>query len=76
MVTRDFGWMLGMVKDGFPMCREGWNGKGQYICLQRPDANSANTLPYLWIWTGAGQRVPWTASQTDMLAEDWQVAEL
>lgn len=51
--------------------RIGWNGKGQSIALQMPDENSMNTLPYIYIITVDGKRVPWLASQTDMLAEDW-----
>lgn len=41
------------------------------IGLQRPDENSLNTLPYLYATTREGGRVPWLASQTDVLAEDW-----
>jgi hypothetical protein len=29
------------------------------------------TLPYVFLTTVQGQRVPWLASQTDMLATDW-----
>jgi len=32
-------------------------------------------LPYLMMRTAGGEFVPWLASQTDILAEDWQVAE-
>lgn len=51
--------------------REGWNGKNQYISLQNPDENSKNTLPYIYMITVTGDRVPWFASQTDILADDW-----
>ena len=51
--------------------RKGWSGKGQFICLQVPDENSKMTLPYFYISTIDGKFVPWIASQTDMLAEDW-----
>ena len=30
-------------------------------------------LPCIWIRTVSRHRVPWLASQTDMLAEDWEV---
>jgi hypothetical protein len=53
------------------VARSGWNGKEQYIGLQVPDARSASTLPYLWIRTVQGDRVPWVASQTGMLSDDW-----
>lgn len=51
--------------------REGWNGRGQSVSLQTPDQESMMTLPYLYIETVQGDMVPWVASQTDMLAEDW-----
>lgn len=73
METRDFGWALKMLKAGEKLFRYGWNGKGQYIALQIPDSGSMNTLPYLYIITVDGKRVPWLASQTDMLAEDWEI---
>ena len=67
-----FGEVIAILKNkGGKFFRVGWNGKGQYISLQNPDENSKNTLPYLYIITVKGDRVPWLASQTDMLAEDW-----
>jgi hypothetical protein len=69
-----FGAALAALKDGAYVHRDGWDGKGQYLGLQVPDAHSANTLPYIWIRTVQGDRVPWLASQTDMLADDWEVA--
>jgi hypothetical protein len=42
-----------------------------WIALQKPDANSKMTLPYIFMHTAQGQRVPWLASQTDLLADDW-----
>jgi hypothetical protein len=67
-----FGEALEAAKIGLRIQRDGWNGKGQYVQLQRPDANSKMGLPYLYITTVDGKRVPWLASQTDMLAEDWR----
>jgi hypothetical protein len=66
---------LFQLKAGALVMREGWNGKGQYLGIQHPDEKSANTLPYIWIHTVQGDRVPWVASQTDLLAEDWCVCE-
>ena len=51
--------------------REGWNGKDMYITLQCPDDDSKMTLPYIYLKTADGELVPWVASQTDLLAEDW-----
>lgn len=76
----DFGKALELVKLGARAARKGWNGKGQYIALQRPDEHSKMTLPYIYIVTSGLQTknpdapkgvVPWLASQTDLLAEDW-----
>jgi tripartite-type tricarboxylate transporter receptor subunit TctC len=75
-----FGEALAALKDGKSVQRAGWNGKGLWLTLQKPDANSKMTLPYIYISypTDApntpGARVPWLASQTDLLAEDWCVA--
>lgn len=67
----DFGIALSVLKDGQRVARQGWNGKGMHLELQRPDAHSKMTLPYIFMKTVQGDRVPWLASQTDMLAEDW-----
>ena len=77
-----FGAALAALKQGLSVARRGWNGKGIYLALQRPDANSKMTLPYIYIVTNGLVTdnpeapkgvVPWLASQTDMLANDWYV---
>lgn len=76
----DFGSALNELKAGNKVQRDGWNGKGLWLELQRPDVHSKMTLPYIFMSypddakTTPGARVPWLASQTDMLAEDWQIA--
>ena len=79
-----FGWALNCLKQGKAVARKGWNGKGIYIKLQTPDVNSKMTLPYIYIVTNGlvtdnpnapKGTVPWLASQTDMLAEDWALVE-
>lgn len=70
----DFSCALEAMKvDGHRVYREGWNGKGMYIELQRPDENSKMTLPYIYMRTVQGDFVPWLASQTDILSDDWKV---
>lgn len=69
----NFSGALAALKDGYRVFRQGWNGKGMYLELQRPDSNSKMTLPYIFISTVDGNLVPWLASQTDILAEDWEV---
>lgn len=68
----DFGDALASLKVGNRLTRHGWNGPGQFLTLQTPDENSKMTLPYIYITTVSGSRVPWLPSQTDLLAEDWE----
>lgn len=72
----DFGLAIHALKTGNRVARAGWNGKGMWLNLQVPDANSKMTLPYIYMYTADKQQVPWLASQTDMLATDWQLAEV
>ena len=80
----DFGKAIELLKAGKKVARSGWNGKGIFIELQRPDENSKMTLPYIYITTNGlitdnpdapKGIVPWLASQTDMLSEDWVLVE-
>ncbi len=79
-----FGLAIEALKLGKKVARRGWNGKGIFIELQVPDQHSKMSSPYIFIDTTGLQsdnpdaprsRVPWLASQTDMLAEDWMVVE-
>lgn len=69
----DFGGALDQLRQGNYVARQGWNGKGQHIALQVPDEHSKMGLPYLYIRTVTGDLVPWTPSQTDILASDWLI---
>jgi hypothetical protein len=69
--TFDFGKAVEALKAGKRVHRAGWNGKGMYLELQVPDQHSKMTLPYIYMKTVQGDLVPWLASQTDVLAEDW-----
>jgi len=70
----DFGDALFELRMGKRVARNGWNGAGMYIELQVPDGHSKMKLPYIYLHTAQGDLVPWTASQTDILAMDWDVA--
>lgn len=70
----DFSDALRAVKGGAKITREGWNGPDQYVALQVPDEHSKMGKPYLYISPVDGRLVPWLASQTDLLAEDWHEA--
>ena len=78
----DFGEVIRSMKKwpDLKFARKGWNGKGIYIQLQVPDEHSKMTMPYIYMVTenlksdnpdAPRGRVPWLASQTDMLATDW-----
>lgn len=71
--TFDFALALGILKEGNRVQRRGWNGKGMWLALQVPDQHSKMSLPYIYMKTADDNLVPWLASQTDMLAEDWCV---
>lgn len=75
------GWAVKELWDRLPVRRKGWNGKGMWLRLQVPDEHSKMTLPYVFIEYPVGHpaypngsRVPWLASQTDLLATDWELA--
>ncbi len=40
-----------------------------------PEGSVCKFLPYLMMKTAQGDFVPWLASQTDVLAEDWSAVE-
>lgn len=71
----DFGAAISLLKAGKRVSRIGWNGKGMWLELQVPDAHSKMSLPYIYMRTAQGDLVPWLASQTDVLAEDWTEVE-
>lgn len=67
----NFGYALDRLNMDIKVARTGWNGKGMWLGLQRPDAHSKMTLPYIYMKTADDRMVPWLASQTDILAQDW-----
>lgn len=85
-----FGVVLALVKGGFKCARKGWNGKEMFIFLVNgstftvnraplneiyPEGTEINYRSHIDMRTADGSIVPWVASQTDLLAEDWyQVA--
>ncbi|MDX9787943.1 MAG: DUF2829 domain-containing protein [Desulfobacterales bacterium] len=77
-----FGLAIEAMKKGHKVMRKGWNGKGIFCAIQFPDIHSKMTHPYIYINTTGLQTtnpdapknlVPWLASQTDMLSDDWQI---
>lgn len=71
----NFSEALSRLKNGYSISREGWNGKNMWLRLQVPDEGSKMTRPYIYMFTADEQLVPWVASQTDILADDWGVVK-
>ena len=79
-----FGQAIEALKQGKKVAREGW--KGMYLIYSSPVAHNLETplvydseigtekpsLPLILLKTAGYMYVPWLASQTDILAEDWQ----
>lgn len=83
MEPRDIGYAVRLLKEGKKVAREGWNGKGMWLIFipaenwstdLGPNIHSvpgAHRLPWIAMKTVDGGLVPWLASQTDILAEDY-----
>lgn len=69
----NFGEALNLLRSGHKVAREGWNGKGMWIALQVPDEHSKMRRPYLYMRPVDRELVPWVASQSDLLADDWVI---
>ena len=85
----NFSDALKLIKIGGRVARAGWNGKGMFVFLVPGSHFTVSREPLLSILgegtpvdyrshidmkTADGSIVPWVASQTDLLADDWQVA--
>ncbi|WP_103110713.1 DUF2829 domain-containing protein [Brevibacillus reuszeri] len=80
----NFGQAIEELKMGKKVARAGWNGKGMWLTYvlawsYNPSGSVASLglekLPWIGMKTADDKFVPWLASQTDMLAEDWEVVE-
>lgn len=84
----NFGNAIEALKSGERVRRSGWNGKGMWLVLVPGTAQvefrdgtpyrnaglvQADINPHIDMMTATGQMQPgWLASQTDMLADDWE----
>lgn len=75
----NFGQAIEALKQGKKVARKGWNGKGMWLRLIIPEKSDIDmgleNLPYIEMKTADNKLVPWLASQTDMLSEDWTIVE-
>lgn len=84
-----FGEAVEALKAGKRVARSNWNGKGMWVGLIKPenyiiqaslvprdeDPKCDGLLPWIGMKTVDNKFVPWLASQTDVLAEDWAIVE-
>ena len=85
----NFGQAIEALKDGYKVSRAGWNGKSMFLFLVDgstfevnraplnkiyPEGTIINYCPHIDMKTADDKIVPWLASQTDVLAEDWMIA--
>jgi len=86
----NFGHAVELLKRGHKVARAGWNGKDMFLFLVSGSQFQVNRAPLLGIYpegttinyqahidmkTAQDTVVPWLASQTDVLAEDWVIVE-
>lgn len=84
--SMNFGLAVEALKKGLKVTREGWNGKGMFLyyvpannyLAQTEVAKAAfgDTVPYrayIAMKTVQNDVQVWTASQSDVLADDWQI---
>ena len=86
----NFGQAIEVLKTGNKVTRVGWNGKDMFLFLVQgsqfkvnrppllgiyPEGTEINYRPHIDMKTADNQIVPWLASQTDVLAEDWVVLD-
>ncbi len=84
----DFSDALRHIKAGRRVARVGWNGKGMFLFLVPgshfkvnrppllgiyPEGTGIDYRPHIDMKTAQGDVVPWVASQSDLIAEDWIV---
>ena len=82
----NFGQAIEVLKTGNKVTRVGWNGKDMFLFLVQgsqfklnrppllgiyPEGTEINYRPHIDMKTVNGEIVPWVASQSDLLGEDW-----
>lgn len=85
-----FGLAVEAMKMGKKVARAGWNGKGMFLFLVPGSTFAVNRSPLLGIYpegtiinyqphvdmkTAQDTVVPWLASQSDILSDDWMLVE-
>ena len=86
ITAMSFGHAVEALKLGKKVARSGWNGKDMWLkfvepysamgitdAQTKPVAGDATLLPWIGMKTADNRFVPWLASQTDVLANDWLI---
>ena len=83
----NFGQAIEALKSGQMVAREGWNGKGMHIYLEKymhlifkygagRGEPGRKYEPCIVMFTAQERHQPgWLASQADMLGDDWMIVE-
>ena len=75
----NFGQAVEALKSGQRVSREGWNGKGMFLFYVDSWEYGVNTeyakQPFIAMKTAQNMVVPWLASQSDVLGEDWCIVD-
>jgi hypothetical protein len=87
-IPQSFSVALHWLKEGKRVARSGWNGKGMFLFLVPGSTFKVNRPPLMGIYpegteityqshidmrTAQGTVVPWLASQSDLLSNDWEL---
>ncbi|MGP5331954.1 DUF2829 domain-containing protein [Pseudomonas helleri] len=83
-----FGLAIEALKLGKRVARAGWNGKGMWLAIAGVESEWRASIagcdmpqdwqgysPFIAMYTADKLLVPWLASQTDVLADDWQLID-
>lgn len=86
--TFGFDIAINALRSGHRVARKGWNGKNMFLFLVQgstftvnraplnelyPEGTEINYNPHIDIRSVDGKVTPWVASQTDLLADDWEL---
>lgn len=80
----NFSEALVKIKLGRKVCRNGWNGGGQFVRIfhaysdrqfkvAEVEPTDGTLMPHLVLKNTHNQLIPWVPSQGDLLADDWVV---
>jgi acyl CoA:acetate/3-ketoacid CoA transferase alpha subunit len=75
----NFADAVNSLHDGKTVARKGWNGKGMWLVkadrgtFEIDGKVGGNLIPFIVMKTADNKFVPWLASQSDVLSNDWEI---